>query len=115
MKKTIRLLDERFSDSYVLYAPELEMPETPDVAERCFPSIAISKTCDPYFTASYYILESELGQYEEYRCHPALGPIYAAFGGKDKLWQALLDHARRNPSFRDDVLSKKRDNLDTER
>jgi hypothetical protein len=116
MKKTIRLLEKRFLDAYVLYAPELVMPGTPAVAEPCFPAIGIVKTCDPLLTTlPYYILISELGEYEEYRSHPALGYIYAAFGGREKLWQTLLDHARRNPCFRDDVLSIKRDNLDTER
>lgn len=85
------LVTNEHAASNVLYAPELEMPETPRVAEICYPAVRVNDYED-YF----YILESELGKYEEYNNHQSLGSAYNLLGGKGEVEKRFADIYQKN-------------------
>lgn len=62
----MKMLDKNFAHDYVIYAPELELPESFTVAEKCYPAVRVLKT-DPSCYKFFYLLESELGEYDEIR------------------------------------------------
>ena len=78
-------------ESDVLYAPELEMPESPNVAEKCYPAVRVNDHDD-----FFYILSSEVGEYEEYSTHPALGLSYQSLGGKEEVERRFAEMVAAN-------------------
>lgn len=66
----------------ILYAPELELPEAVSIAEKCYPAVNYSEEFGMDF---FFILESELGAYEESGYAAGKGTMYSYFGGKDGL------------------------------
>ena len=72
----------------ILYAPELKLPETNHVAEKCFPAVRFSEL---YPQEYFFILESEIGQYEEYSRYSKKPSIYSYFGGKEGLEQKFQE------------------------
>jgi hypothetical protein len=76
----------------ILYAPELELPEAIHIAEKCFPAVRFSER----FAQEYYlILESEIGEYQEYSRYPNKATIYSYFGGKEGLEQKFQEMYNR--------------------
>ena len=85
----INLLKKRFDDCFVLYAPELALPEAIGVAEKCYPAVRVH----PHhvdLAEWYHILISEIGEYAEYSSHPWKGFLYSEMGGKEKIEKRLL-------------------------
>jgi len=66
----------------ILYAPELELSEANQVAEKCFPAVRFSEL---YPQEYFLILESEIGAYEEYSRYSKKPSMYSYFGGKEGL------------------------------
>jgi len=66
----------------ILYAPELQLSESPNIAEKCFPAVRFSELYPQEF---FFILESEIGKYEEYSKYSKKPSIYSYFGGKEGL------------------------------
>ncbi|MDD4000113.1 MAG: hypothetical protein PHX62_04375 [Bacilli bacterium] len=66
----------------ILYAPELELSEAINVAEKCFPAVRFSEI---YPQEYFLILVSEIGYYQEYSSYPQKSAIYSYFGGKEGL------------------------------
>ena len=66
----------------ILYAPELELSEANQVAEKCFPEVRFSEL---YPQEYFLILESEIGAYEEYSRYSKKPSMYSYFGGKEGL------------------------------
>ena len=85
-----RLLEKRFSDSYVLYDAAQQRPEASTVAEKCFPAIKIDKRMQ-YEPEYFFILISELGEYEEHKSHPMIGAIVKRAGGAEALRQKFSE------------------------
>ena len=79
----------------ILYAPELEIPETDNIAEKCYPAVRFSQIYEQEF---FLILESELGKYEEYSRYPSKHEIYSYFNGKKGLeqkFQEIYDNQKK--------------------
>jgi hypothetical protein len=64
----LKMLDKNFAHDHIIYAPELELSETPTVAEKCYPAVRFLKA-DPSTHKFFYILASELGEYDEVSPH----------------------------------------------
>ena len=79
----LRNQQDPFSQT-ILYAPELELSETNHVAEKCFPAVRFSEI---YPMEYFFILESEVGSYQEYSSYPQKSIMYSYFGGKEELEQ----------------------------
>ena len=88
----INLLKKRFIDYDVLYAPEFKMEETPTVAEECYPAVRINPQFDPEY---FYLLISEVGEYEEYSNHPEKGQIMEYAGGREQLEAKFSEMAKK--------------------
>lgn len=78
----IILLKRRFDSTSILYAPELKLPKALNVVERCFPAVRYCQGFEPEY---FYLLESEIGEYEEYSRHPDKAAIYSCLGGKKEI------------------------------
>ena len=72
----------------ILYAPELELSEAVHVAEKCFPAVRFSEI---YPQEYFFILESEIGDYQEYSSYPQKSVIYSYFGEKEGLEEKLQE------------------------
>lgn len=83
----IMLLKKRFEDAEVLYTPELELPETKTVAEICYPAVRFyNYSIEPEY---FFILASEVGEYEAYsRCFDRNFAL-SELGGKEKVERKL--------------------------
>lgn len=66
----------------ILYAPELELPEAVSVAEKCYPAVNYN---DNFGSEFFFILISEIGEYEESPRIVGKGIMYDYFGGKEGL------------------------------
>lgn len=86
----INLLDKNFSHEVILYSPELELQESPNVAEKCYPAVRVMKN-DPLNCEYFYLLVSEVGNYEEYERHPGKGYYYENLGGKKQIEKKLQE------------------------
>ena len=84
----INLLTKNFSDEVILYSPELELSESPNVAEKCFPAIGMLKN-QPENNRIFFLLNSEIGEYDDFKKHPQKGIYYEALGGKEEIEKIL--------------------------
>jgi hypothetical protein len=66
----INYLEKRFTDEKILYAPELELESTPAVQEKCYPAMGCLPSDPVGNYRFFYLLISEIGEYEEYENHP---------------------------------------------
>jgi len=72
----------------ILYAPELQLPEANNIAEKCFPAVRFSEL---YPQEYFLILESEVGKYEECSRYSKKPSMYSYFGGKEGLEQKFKE------------------------
>ncbi len=80
----INILTQNFMDGAILYAPKLELPGSPNVVEKCYPAVRTSLHY-PEAAEYFYILISELGNYEENSKHSNKGFYYETLGGKTEI------------------------------
>lgn len=83
MKMKINYLKKRFSDEEILYAPGLELESTPNVQERCYPAMGCLISDPVGNSRFFYLLISEIGEYEEYEKHPTRNFIMSEWGRED--------------------------------
>lgn len=89
-KMRINLLYRRFDDNRILYAPELEMHGTKNVEEKCYPAVRVH----PNFIDQaeyFFLLASEIGEYEERIRHPEKGFFFKELGGREKIEEKFVD------------------------
>lgn len=91
----IILLKRRFDSTSILYAPELKLPKALNVVERCFPAVRYCQGFEPEY---FYLLESEIGEYEEYSNHRDKAGTYSCLGGKDEIERQFIKLAT-NPKI----------------
>ena len=79
-KMRINYLEKRFTDEKILYAPELELESTPTVQEKCYPAMGCLPSDPVGNSRFFYLLISEIGEYEEYENHPTRNFIMSEWG-----------------------------------
>ena len=80
----INCLDKNFSDEIILYAPELELPGTGTIEEKCYPAAGFVKN-DPSINRFFYLDIASIGEYAEIHSHHRKSQAWNALGGREKL------------------------------
>ncbi len=80
----ISFLTKRFDDNKIFYAPDLELPEAKNIIEECYPAVRIHQNFVE-LAEYFFLLVSEIGEYEEYNKHPEKGIYFSMLGGRKEI------------------------------